>query len=451
MPVSNVLLITVDSLRADSLCTDDDTSITPRIAEFASDATSFSQAISNGPNTPSSFPSILTGTHPLIYGGYRYLDEQRPFLSESLRSNGFATVGYHSNPHLGPEKNYNHGFDNFNDGAEDDDSSTTIKNLVDRNIDSNSRLYAMLRRIYHYFEMTTDSSAYTPAPQINERAVDWLDGSRTGGDPFFMWLHYMDVHYPFTPPDSSVEALGETPLSKRRIADLNGKMQEDPNELTDQDVRDLRTLYEAEIRYTDHHIGQLFDELVRRNVLDETAVFITADHGEAFGEHGRFGHHPYHFDELVHVPLIARIPGNDHRTVKEQVSLIDLPPTICDIFGIDAPDTFQGRSLTPLIEGGSLSDEPAICTSKGGDVLACRTPRWKCIWRVEDKRVRLFNLVTDPGEVTDVAGDNPEVVKALLEPLQNYREEADATDVSLPEVEESEAAQDRLRELGYLD
>lgn len=393
----------------------------------------------------------MTGTHPLLYGGYRYLDEQRPFLSETLRSNGFATVGYHSNPHLGPEKNYNHGFERFNDGAEDADSTPTIKNLVDRYVDSDSRLYAALRRIWHYFEMTTDSTAYTPAPRINARAIDWLDDSRQGDRRFFLWLHYMDVHYPFTPPDSFVEAVGGTPLSKRRVASLNGKMQENPDELTEQDVRDLRMLYEAEVRFTDYHVGELIDGLGQRGLLDETAIFLTADHGEAFGEHDRFGHHPYPYDELMHVPLLVRVPGAEPGIIEEQVSLIDLPPTICDLLGVNIPDTFQGRSLVPLLEDGSLHEEPAICTAKGGDVLACRTSAWKCIWRVAEERVELYDLDDDPGESADVAHAYPEVVQELLEPLRAYRQEAEASTVPLPEVEESEEVQQRLRELGYLD
>src|SRR6056297_2262527 len=116
MAVSNVLLVTIDSLRYDrALDSDRPVEPAPTLSRLATDGFSFTRAFANGPNTPSSFPTILTGTYPAMYGGYRYLDERRPFLSETLRDGGMTTVGYHSNPHLGPEKNYNHGFDTFND------------------------------------------------------------------------------------------------------------------------------------------------------------------------------------------------------------------------------------------------------------------------------------------------------------------------------------------------
>jgi|GEM_PF-1198607 arylsulfatase A-like enzyme len=170
------LLVTIDSLRYDrSLASDRDVDPAPRLSAVADDGVSFTNAFANGPNTPSSFPTILTSTHPMMYGEYRYLDERRPFLSETLRDAGLTTVGYHSNPHLGPEKNYNHGFDAFNDGAESEDDARTIKNVVDEYVSSDFRLYSLLRRVWHLFTMATDSSAYAKAPTITRNAINWFE------------------------------------------------------------------------------------------------------------------------------------------------------------------------------------------------------------------------------------------------------------------------------------
>lgn len=447
----NVLLVTIDSLRYDRVLGDGRPDVAPTITELAAEGASFSQAFANGPNTPSSFSTILTSTHPLLYGGYRYLDERRPFVSATLQDAGFRTVGYHSNPHLGPEKNYNHGFDTFNDGAESDDDARSLKNFVDEHLDPDGFLYSLLRRGYHMFQMTADTSAYAKAPEITDRAISWFDEDWDGDQPYFMWLHYMDVHYPFTPPDRHVEAIGGEPLSRRRIADLNGRMQEDPESLDDDDVDDLLTLYDGEIRFMDHQLGKLFDAMETESALADTTVVVTADHGEAFGEHDRFGHHPYLYDELLHVPLVVSGPGVPSVSVDQQVSLVDIGPTIYDLVGVETPETVQGDSLEPLLQGGSRETEVAICTANGGDKLACRTPDWKCFWRVDDDEVELYDLMNDPGETKNVVGDNPDVVEELKGYLESYLEEAEATDTELPSVEESDEVKQRLEELGYVD
>ena len=452
MPVSNVLLVTIDSLRYDrALSSDRDVEPAPNLSRLATKGFSFTRAFANGPNTPSSFPTILTGTYPAMYGGYRYLDERRPFLSETLRDAGMTTVGYHSNPHLGPEKNYNHGFDTFNDGDESDDDARTIKNVVDRYVPSDSLLYSILRRGWHYFTMTTSTSAYTPATEITDRAMDWIESEWDGDQPYFMWLHYMDVHYPFTPPDRFLEELGIDPPTTRRKADLNGRMQEEPESLTPEDRADLLDLYDGEIRYMDHNLDRLLGKLEERGAREDTAVVVTADHGEAFGEHDRYGHHPYNYDELVHVPLVFDVPGRDGREIDQQVSLIDVPPTLYDLTGIEPPEAVQGHSLDPLMAGEDREERVVICTSSGGDMLATRTPEWKCLWDRAADDVELYNLSEDPGESRDVSADNPETVERFTGRLEEHLDEALATDTELPDVEESEDVKQRLEDLGYVE
>jgi arylsulfatase A-like enzyme len=385
-----------------------------------------------------------------MYGGYRYLDGRRPFVSETLQEGGLRTVGYHSNPHLGPEKNYNRGFETFNNGMESTDDANTLKNFVDSHLDDDSRLYSLLRRAWHYFITTTGASAYTKASEISDLAIGWLDDAQEG-EPFFMWLHYMDVHYPFRPPDKYMQELGFDPLSKRRTVDLNGKMQERPAALSDEDVEDLLRLYDAEIRYMDHHLGRLLDAMEQRGVLEDTVVSVTADHGEAFGEHGRFGHHPHLYDELLHVPLVFDGPRIEDRAIDQQVSLVDMGPTYYDLVGVESPEQTQGRSLEPLLHGGSLEEQPVFVASQYGDFVGIRTPEWKCFWKVGDDEVEMYDLTADPGETVEVSDDYPDVRERLLSQLRGHLQEAEATDAELPEVEESEEVKRRLEELGYVD
>lgn len=386
-----------------------------------------------------------------MYGGYRYLDDERPFFAQVSKNAGFETVGYHSNPHLGTEKNYDTGFDTFNDSAEGSDSVASLKDRVERRLDPDSKLYSLLRRVWHYFTLTTDNSAYAKAPTITENAIDWFEEEWDDEDPFFMWLHYMDVHYPFQPPERFLEELDIDPPSKRRVAELNGKMQEEPDELTEEDVEDLLKLYEGEIRFTDHYIGKVLDELKDRGILDETIVVVTADHGEAFGEHGRFGHHPYLYDELLRVPFVVHAPNVESRTVDQQVSLLDLGPTLYDLLDIETPGAVQGTSFAPLLRGEEVEEEVAIATGAGGGTLACRTSEWKCLWLVEEGRVELYDLQSDPDELHDVSEEHPGVVAGFQETMQSYLHDAEETDIELPDVKQDPEIQQRLRDLGYLE
>lgn len=447
----NVLLITIDSLRADHIGSEADRATAPNISEIGDQGVSFSQAVANGPNTPSSFPSILTGTLPLMYGGYHYLDDERPFIAEKLRDKNYTTVGYHSNPHLGSNRNYDTGFGTFNDTADGSDTVAKVKNRVESKLDPDSTVYSLLRRLWHYFTLTTDSSAYAKAPTITENAIDWLAETWNGEESFFMWLHYMDVHYPFAPPTRFLEELDIEPLSNRRIAELNGKMQENPDELSKDDVKDLLKLYDGEIRFTDHYVGKVLEELESRGTLEETIVVITADHGEAFGEHGRFGHHPYLYDELLRVPLVVSVPGATTRTVEQQVSLLDIAPTVYDLLEFDPPNSIQGKSFEPVFRGEKIEERIAIATGMDGGTLACRTSEWKCFWRVEEDDVELYNLKLDPEELEDMSADNPELVEEFRDVMEDYLQQAEESDIELPEFEDSTEVKQRLKDLGYVE
>lgn len=441
MSSKNVILITVDSLRADTFSKMQDGRLT-HLSKLADRGTEFTQAVSNGPNTPSSFPSILTGTHALMYGGYEYLNDRRPFLSTTLRDAGFTTVGYHSNPHLGPNRNYNQGFDVFNDGDEDREDANTLINFVDNNLDSDSWLYSFLRRGWHLLGSTTGMSAYERAESLTDNALMWLD--KWDGDRFFLWLHYMDVHYPFQPPTQFLEETGHKGMSSRRVASLNDKMHENPSALSPPDVEDLQALYRGELKYVDHNVGRLLEALDTSSIRDDTMIIFTSDHGESFGEHNRWGHHSLMYEELMQVPLIVDDTSQRPKKVDKQVSLIDLFPTICDSTNVTKPNQLQGENLfTP--------DHEQISIGTSTPWIACREPSWKCLWNTEHDTVKLYNLKEDPHEHTDVSDEYPNVLVRLKREMKDYREAARQTDTELPNVKESEEVKQRLEDLGYAE
>lgn len=449
MDIENVLLVTIDSLRADhTSCLDYSRDVDPRLAELGTSGASFQQAVANGPNTPASFPAILTGAHSLTYGPYSICGDGSPFLASELQQVGFQTVGYHSNPHLGQKQNFPTGFETFNDTVEGPDQMATLKNRVEELVPNNSALYRILRRAWHYFSTTSGSSAYARADTISQNAIDWITGHETD-EKFFMWLHYMDVHYPFKPPEKAFESLGYVPLSKRRAVSLNGKMQERPDEMTEADVEDLIKLYDAEIRYTDMQIGRVIDSLDQRNLLDNTLVIITADHGEAFGEHGRFGHHAYPYEELIRIPLVIAGPEVASTTITQQVSLLDLPPTVLDLLNIEVPETMEGESFRPALTGESIDERIAMTISASGELFGCRTSVWKYIFRWGDDEEYLFHLAADPEESKNVLDAHPDVADRFRTIITDYRTKIDAGTGS--NIEYEAEVKERLADLGYMD
>jgi arylsulfatase A-like enzyme len=155
--------------------------------------------------------------------------------------------------------------------------------------------------------------------------------------------------------------------------------------------------------------------------------------------------YPYMYDELLRVPLVVDEPGREPSTNDTQVSLIDVPPTVCDACGVARPAAFQGESLFEKTGGTELA------TAQGGQRLAARTSDWKLLWHVTEGSVELYDLGDDPEETTDVSDSHPEVVDRLRGKLREYRETARDTETELPEVEESAAVKRRLRDLGYTE
>jgi len=226
-------------------------------------------------------------------------------------------------------------------------------------------------------------------------------------------------------------------------------MQERPDEMTEEDIEDLLKLYDAEIRYTDRQIGRVLDALREQEILDDTLVIITADHGEAFGEHDRFGHHPYPYEELIRVPLIVAGPGVTSTTVDQQVSLLDLAPTILDLVDADIPDTMEGESFATALTGSQISTKTALTISNNSSLYGCRTPKWKYIATDEGEEL-LFDLEADPKESNDVCDENPEIADQFSSIIDDYRENV-ATGENETSIDHSPEVQRRLEDLGYVD
>lgn len=401
----NVILLTIDCLRADHLgCLGYHKDITPNMDNLAKEGALFCEAISNGPVTPYSFPSILTSSYPLVYP-LKYLGGLWPApvlvgrttLAEMLERQGYSTAAVHTNPYLSSYFRYNRGFDFFKE-PENIASGHWVRFLRQR-----SRASLLRSRIYKRFlptacdnpsafiQLLCGNPPYARAEIINQIAISWLES--TDSENFFLWLHYLDPHNPLGTPKLAKNLVKHAAFFLSRLLHKSKRARS----ISQND------LYEEEIKYVDHKIGLLFEKLKDAGIwLDNSLIIVTADHGGP-------GHGPYLHDRLLRVPLIICGPEVERNLrIEEQVSLLDLPPTITDMLGLKEVKSFQGESLLPSLQRKERQNKAAISEYQFRDRkgYSYRTKDWKYIFTLDErgKQVNeLYDLQNDPEEKENLA------------------------------------------------
>ncbi len=420
----NLLLLTIDCLRADHLsCLGYPTKTTPNLDEIAGHGTLFTQAIAVGPETPVSFKALFTSSYPFMHGGRLYVTDTTTILAQVLKDHGYHTAAFHSNPWLSSFFGYQMGFDKFDDSIIKSRSESLVgrlRKLLKAMVGDEGRLYESVRQIYASLR---PGNFYSKAEAINRRAESWL---QSNSNNFFLWLHYMDAHEPYLPSSRLI-----FPLKKYRLLELDMKAHRSPDVLAPL-ISHWARIYESKVAYVDAMMGALLNTLKRSNILDDTFVIITADHGQQFLEHGRYGHGHFLYDELIHVPLIIAGPGVKAQVTTEQVSLLDLAPTILDMLNIEKPKAFLGKSLLPLMNGNHPQADHLEAISEADTVqrltevsvgrmprldvnhrrISLRTGKWKYVY-TEGELHELYDLQDDPGETKNVIDTKPQVATDL--------------------------------------
>ncbi len=419
---------------------------TPNLDGLASAGMLFTQAISVGPCTPPSFISIFTSTYPFMYGGKLWLTDSRTTLAQELKEHGYHTAAFHSNPWLSSYHGYHKGFETFDDSIPQSRRKSPLskpskpKELIKDTIGTNGRLYEFLFRIYRFLSRIyvgfVAHRPYGKGEGLNRKAISWLRGNPSN---FFLWLHYMDAHEPYIPSSRFTSM-----LKTHHILKLTTKARNLPGSILPQELNELIDFYDAGITYIDKMIGSLLRKLERRNILDNTFVIVTADHGQQFLEHGYHGHgdHGYDkcvYDELIHVPLIITGPGIESKVISDQVSLLDLAPTILDMLGIGKPKAFLGNSLLPLLRAQRVGVRNPEAISEVDTLrrdyskrfriqfdsrrrrLSLRTVKWKYIY-TEGGEDELYHLESDPKETQNMIDVEPEIATGLRDRIMAHIE-----------------------------
>ncbi len=348
----NVLLIVMDTVRADHLSLYGyrrETS--PNLARLAARGVRFDLARATAPWTLPSHASMFTGRWPHELGVERlgWLDGRRETLAEHLRSHGYDTAGFVANTFFcGHESGLARGFDTYQDypiGPAEVLRSSSVGWLLAQTA---SRLSGELARLFGGDPGAgiTLEFARKEASTVSTEFLRWLDRKRSR--PFFAFLNYFDAHDPYLPARGRPNVLESAAKSRADYEMLRDWQKLKKDELSEAQRAVALSAYDECIAALDRELGELFDALERRGILDDTLLIVTADHGEQFGEHGSFGHGFSVYQTEVHVPLMIHFPRKvpAGHVVHDAVSLRDLPSTVLELAGLDASSPFPGTSLS---------------------------------------------------------------------------------------------------------
>ena len=454
----NIMLVTIDTLRPDHLgCYGYSKPTSPHIDRLAQEGVLFQQAITGGSYTLSAFPVILSSTYASMYGGCKgRLADERPMLAEVLHKAGVRTAGITSNPLVGKPAGYDRGFDTF------------VELMPPRQQPSWHQIKGVQRLLRQPRVQTVLSllhiegkplPVYVSGDEVTDQTCRRLDEA---GEGFFLWAHYMDTHWPYH-LENRLNSNAEIAQAWRDGAVMHRAFRHKvyPG---DEQMRRVIELYDMAVQYVDEQVGRLTEKLIQLGVYDQTLIIVTSDHGEAFFDHERFMHGAYYdlYDEVLKVPLIIRFPGGTIKpqTVKQQVRLLDLAPTILDLLRLPRPSRMEGVSLLPTISGSSDPDYPDHCISEMWDFMEGWSAPWHCIairteaykYMYDNKRpdtYELYDLQADPGEKHNLRGERPEIAERFQAVLQDHLNRVEASQTR-PLSEEEEITR-RLRGLGYID
>lgn len=430
----NVVLISIDSLRADHLGAygyGRDTS--PAIDALASDGVLFRNSISTTSWTLPAHMSLLTGRSLLGHGVVsddRSLPRSVGTIAEAFQAGGYRTHAIVSAPYVHSRYGFARGFDDYDD--------RTI-----------------------YFETNEDSYRSVTGPRVVDAANEFL-ASAKADRPFFLFLHFWDVHYDYAPGPPY-----ETMFDPGYEGTVDGNnFYFDPKIRAGMDPRDLEhlvALYDGEIRLVDDQIARLRAELDRLGLASRTVVAVVADHGDEFFEHGNKGHHRTLYEEVLHTPFVLNVPGRrpSARDVAEEASLVDVGPTLLGLAGLEPPEGAEGRDWSGLYSGAPLPPARSVQaelyrTGTRNVQVATIDARRKVIHHFQRRALEAYDLASDPGEQRVLAPRGPQaapLVANLKEWLDSRWRRFDKR-VRTEGVEPvilDEKALEQLRSLGYLN
>jgi len=425
----NVLLITVDTLRADSCSAYGGSVPTPNLEALASDGVLFDRHYALAPWTVPSVNALMTSQYPpgltpnaspeqraseersyQKLAGY-WLDRDGVTFTKRLGNLGYETGAVYANPTIEFQEWLTHGFK----------GKKLVNSMGDREF-VRFRQTPILREVLgKYREEFLEDRVLDSSAVVTQFGLSYLRRHRA--EPFFLWLHFMDPHTPYDPPKRF--RMDETPWNvfppESATLDIDAEGQ-----LSDVEKRAAQSLYEAEVQYVDDCVGRVLSELRDLDLEDETIVCFTSDHGEEFWDHTKWGHGYDLYDEQVRVPLIMAGPKIMPNEIAVPVSAIDVLPTIAELLGHGINPEWRGTSLVSVLAGGDAEAIRRPVFSQATHYFRYNPEpmqmvvdrNLKLIVGLETGTRRLYDLSDDPGEETNLADSMPDAVERLLDMLE---------------------------------
>jgi len=428
----NVLLITLDTTRADSLeCYGHPTVKTPHINALARDGVLFEQCTTSAPVTLPAHASLMTATEPFVHGsrnnGMVLIDEGNVTLAERLGEAGYTTAARIAAYVLHSDFGIGQGFDDYEGVGQNSEPAGAPtapgRQPRERPEAAGAAFADGWAAMCRYTERSADAVADSSINWLRERGSS--QGSRSqDGAGFFLWIHFYDPHDPMTPP----------PRFLQRYTDP----------------------YLGEIAFVDEQIGRVMAELERLDLDDETLVVLVGDHGEGLGQHEEPSHAYFLYDSTLSVPLIMRVPTllSRGQRIANQVRLVDVAPTILDLVDLPVLKRGQGTSLVPLMRDGADLNLVAYSETmlplydfRFSHLRSLRRGDWKYI---HAPRPELYRVTEDSGEINNMAPERPEIVSKMQSLLASIVENAPPPAVIGPGAAAQNLDRDKLMALGYM-
>jgi arylsulfatase A-like enzyme len=438
----NVLLVSIDSLRADHLsCYGYARRTSPALDQLAQEGALFEQHVSSTSWTLPSHAAIFTGLFDSGHGctdADKALEPRFDTLAERLKDHGYQTAGFFAGPFLHPGFGFAQGFDHYVDCT------------------SQAGIAAAAAKPG---QNASNRASHTDV--ANPRTFDAFQSWFAGRDerPFFAFVHLWDVHYDFTPPapydrlfdpDYQGWVTGRDFFFDDRIGP----------QMDSRDLAHLIALYDGEIAWTDTFLARIRERLEQAGILDDTLIVVTSDHGTEFFEHGWKGHRTTLYDEVLHVPLVVRYPARVPAGVRvaAQSRSVDVAPTILDLCSVAPFADVSGTTLAAFFRDAAIRSGPGAraiseLDSVGRSLLSVRGTDWKVIGDRLRATTRTYDLRADPGEQSPIPDPDSPLVQTSLQALDEVGTEllrvagihAGESSGSKPPAE----IEAQLRDLGY--
>jgi len=445
----DVFIILVDTLRRDHLSAFGYERATSRnLDRFNSESFVFDAAYTPSNKTVPSVVSLFTGLYPTSHGTigpFQGFPEGVPTLAEHFHSRGYETAAFVANMLVSVERGFGRGFETFSPPG-------------------------MPWWCYHGRTGIEALMAYLYVPRdagsgyrVTREFFDWLDSKV--GRPRFAYLHFMEPHSSYSPPQKDFAAVAEgqpagpdTPPMFHDFAAEDDRVDweslPDRPTMTKEDLEGMVARYDGEIHFVDRHFGRVIDGLRERGVFENSHVVFLTDHGEELGDHGGWFHGHSIYEELTGSPLSYRPPAgvSGGRLIERPVNLLDLTATLLEVLEMEPMALHQGRAIPELLGRPRPGTRSSVVSSLPPHLYSCRLGPWKLVRAGDpaDPTDRLFNLTADPREQNDLAGLLPDTLDMMRDSLEVNVLWRTAAGIDADHSRMDPETLERLRSLGYI-